>query len=545
MYISLFSFCFSAANTYQQKSHTDFITPTIESPKAMNHLFIGRNALKKHKNRFITAGPRIACHVPSGSVPGKAASLSGKFRSKSFDSHFDPNQSCKLTETQKTNCSRRSNSENTRLPDALQRIHSADNHKPSSNSQDSLPQDNNSSDTGTSVPTAVVDLASNMVSSEDDTTVVEDIDARDGSLADSVTASEEKSEAVSVENIAHTTDISIKDSQVNPNLADPHSVKGLLHSISEISANNSEDPSPTQDIADLKTPITDPAHICNDPSQTVDPGSTITSASCLVANSNEDSNHNQHSLIAFDEGPEHPEDVSHAVTPVSHLEDSDTKDNLEEQVSQLLRSPSLDSCNNLDFSALSEASDEVSSLASFFEVNSENFKVSGDDEKTSLSLSPMQSELSWETVPNPPPSKERFRSHSCCSPDTLSPTEKIGIKFGVARINGDSWCHQNMMEYTRSMRRRSTKSECQLPSNNHSTNSNSLESLNSLTTESKFSSRTLNPKTVAQQSPTDPSVFLNRHCALNGLKLGMYKPSMLVRVNKKQKPSLQRTFSKS
>ncbi|XP_014776904.1 uncharacterized protein LOC106873883 isoform X2 [Octopus bimaculoides] len=536
----------SAANTYQQKSHTDFITPTIESPKAMNHLFIGRNALKKHKNRFITAGPRIACQVPSGSVPGKAASLSGKFRSKSFDSHFDPNQSCKPTETQKMNCSRRSNSENTRLPDALQRLQSADNHKLSSSSQDSLPQDDNSGGgTSTRVTTAVVGLASNMTSLKDDPTVVEDTDAGDSSPADSITASQEKSQATSVENITHTADIFIKDSQENLNLTDPHSVSELLHSISEISANNSEDPAPTQNITDLKTPTTDPACIPNVPPETMDPGPTITSASCHVANGNEDNDHNQHSLITFDNGPEHLEDASFVVTPISHLEDSDAKDNLEEQVSQLLRSPSLDSCNNLDFSALSEASDEVSSLASFFETNSENFKVSGDDEKTPLSLSPMPSELSWETVPNPPPSKERFRSHSCCSPDTLSPTEKIGIKFGVARINGDSWCHQNMMEYNRSMRRRSTKSECQLPSNNYSTNSNSLESLNSFTTESKFSSRNVNPKTVAQQSAADPSVYLNRHCALNGLKLGMYKPSMLVRVNKKQKPSLQRTFSKS
>ncbi|XP_036368894.1 uncharacterized protein LOC115223845 isoform X1 [Octopus sinensis] len=534
----------SAANTYQQKSHTDFITPTIESPKAMNHLFIGRNALKKHKNRFITAGPRIACQVPSGSVPGKAASLSGKFRSKSFDSHFDPNQSCQPTETQKTNCSRRSNSENTRLPDALQRLQSADNHKLSSSSQDSLPQDDTSGGgTSASVATAVVDLASDTTSSKDDTTAVEDTDAGDSSLADSVTASQENPQATSVENLAHTADISIKDSQENLNLTDPHSVSELLHSISEISANNSEDPDPTQNITNLETPTTDPASISNGPPQTVDSGPTITSASCHVANGNEDNDHNQHSLIAFDNVPEHLEDASLVVTPVSHLEDSDAKNSLEEQVSQLLRSPSLDSCNNLDFSALSEASDEVSSLASFFETNSENFKVSGDDEKTPLSLSP--SELSWETVPNPPPSKERFRSHSCCSPDTLSPTEKIGIKFGVARINGDSWCHQNMMEYTRSMRRRSTKSECQLPSNNYSTNSNSLESLNSFTTDSKFSSRTVNPKTLAQQSAADPSVYLNRHCAVNGLKLGMYKPSMLVRVNKKQKPSLQRTFSKS
>ncbi|GAB1606315.1 uncharacterized protein LOC115223845 isoform X2, partial [Argonauta hians] len=83
----------SAANSQKQRPREDYITPTIESPKAMNHLFIGRNTLKKHKNRYVTAGPRIACPVPSGSVSGRPAAntpSSGKLRSKSFDSHFDP-----------------------------------------------------------------------------------------------------------------------------------------------------------------------------------------------------------------------------------------------------------------------------------------------------------------------------------------------------------------------------------------------------------------------------------------------------------------------
>ena len=210
----------------------------------------------------------------------------------------------------------------------------------------------------------------------------------------------------------------------------------------------------------------------------------------------------------------------------------------------LLNSISIENnCSNPDSPAMS---DEASSLASFFETNSESLKISGDDEKTPQSVSPLPSEQCWDTGSTSSPllnttNNRRPRSHSYCSRDTLSPTEKIGIEFNVARINGNTLCNPNM-ECVGRMRRHSTKSEhCQ----KDPTTSDSLESLSSNTSEGNICNKVSIPKLTVRQSVSPSQAYLNQHCVINGMKLGLYKPSLLKTVNKKQKPSLQSMFSKS
>lgn len=211
----------------------------------------------------------------------------------------------------------------------------------------------------------------------------------------------------------------------------------------------------------------------------------------------------------------------------------------------LLNSISLaDTCSNPESSAMS---DEASSLASFFETNSESFKISGDDEKTPQSVSPMPSDQCWDTggansfIINTA-NNQRHHADSYCSRDTLSPTEKIGIEFDVARINGDSLCNSNIVDCVSHVPHHTTKSEHLAKD---PMTSDSLESLSSNTSEGNVCNKVSLPKLAARQPVSPSQAYLNKHCAINGMKLGLYKPSLLKAVNKKQKPSLQRMFNKT
>lgn len=84
------------------------MVPRIETPGAVNHLFVGKQLLGGHKNRFIAEGPRIAQIYPKSKFAGPRHTPMGVTKISALISG-SPKRLPKLSETSKEN-SRMSNS---------------------------------------------------------------------------------------------------------------------------------------------------------------------------------------------------------------------------------------------------------------------------------------------------------------------------------------------------------------------------------------------------------------------------------------------------
>lgn len=575
----------TAANA-QQRPISNSVAPTIESPTAMNHLFIGRNAVKKYRNRLVTEGPRIASLPRTTEENTELQPGLGRrsfSRSKSFD---HPAAIGYLSRVKSQRNSNRANSvsqdtaatqqtcSEERIKESPKSSISKADKKDASENVPKNTHENTEQSFGSCHSDSPNSAEFKNDSSQSGSTDVDQMTSED-IVFTSPCHESKKVDKLSLENLqeesfnSELSACSLNETKDDQQLHNPTSdaflpQTAMLNCLGNDSVCLSEKPtlceskeefvsnqgSPETSSADLSNCLPGKDAFCtlasnhsvfNDAFSTCDPLAMIQIPS-PKHDPNSSLSDSDTNALSFDVSDLASASLScEMVSPTSEVSDSASTP----LDASLLNNISLESnCSNPESPAMS---DEASSLASFFETNSESLKISGDDEKTPQSVSPLPSEQCWDmgSTISPlinMPNNRRPRSHSYSSKDTRSSIEKIGLEFNIARLNGNSLCNPNLMDCAGRVRRHSTKSE---HSPKDPTTSDSLESLSSNTSEGNICNKVSIPKLSVRQSVSPTQAYLNQHCAINGMKLGLYKPSLLKAVNKKHKPSLQSMFSKS